>query len=113
MNERSTINGKVLAIASYKPKTGQEEALLKIVQTHLPALRELGLATDKPPYLAKSSDGTIIEIFEWVSTDAVQAAHQDPIVSAIWEEMTLVADFLPMNTLPESKKVFPGFELIN
>lgn len=108
----SDIKGKVLAIATYKPKAGREDLLLMLVATHLPALRKLELATDRPAYLAKSADGTIIEIFEWVSAAAIHAAHEHPDISAIWQQMDLVADFLPLNTLPESEKVFPGFEII-
>ena len=112
MADKSTIKGKVLAFATYKPKAGQEDALLELVAKHLPILRELGLATDKPSYTAKSSDGTIIEVFEWTSMDTVNAAHQHPAIADIWEKMTLIADFVPMSSLPESAKPFPGFEII-
>jgi hypothetical protein len=113
MNEKLSIQGKALAIATYKPKQGKENELMKLVATHLPTLRELGLVTDKPSYLAKSSDGSIIEIFEWASGDAINTAHQHPSVAEIWNKMGLVADFFPISSLPESESPFTGFEIIN
>jgi hypothetical protein len=112
MEKKMKMEGSILAFASYKPKQGQETALMELVEKHLPKLRELGLATDRDNYIAKSSDGRIIEVFEWVSSNAVSAAHQHPAVSDIWEKMTLVADFLPMNTLPEGNGPFVDFEMI-
>lgn len=112
MEKKMKMEGSILAFASYKPKQGQEAALMELVKKHLPKLRELGLATDRDNYVAKSSDGRIIEVFEWVSSNAVSAAHQHPAVSDIWEKMILVADFLPMNTLPECNGPFVDFEMI-
>lgn len=112
MEKRSNIEGKVLSIATYKPKAAQEEALMKLVERHLPKLRELGFATDRENYIAQSGDGTIIEVFEWASMNAVNAAHQHPAVSDIWEKMTLVAEFLPINQLPELNGPFADFKIL-
>lgn len=112
MEKKLQMEGSILAIAGYKPKEGQEEALMDLVNKHLPKLRELGLATDRNNYVAKSADGRIIEVFEWTSGNAVNAAHQHPAISDIWEKMTLVADFLPMNSLPEGNGPFVSLEMI-
>jgi hypothetical protein len=85
---------------------------MNLVQKHLPALRNLGLATDRQNYIAKSSDGRIIEVFEWTSADAVTAAHRHPAISDIWEKMTLIAEFPPMKTLPEASEPFCSFEML-
>jgi hypothetical protein len=112
MEREVNTEGTVLAIATYKPKAGNEEALMKLVEKHLPTLRELGLATEKPSYLAKSKDGSIIEVFEWTTMDAIRAAHEHPAIADIWEKMTLIADFPPLTSLPEANRPFPGFEII-
>lgn len=113
MEKNLNTHGTVLAFATYKPKAGHEIALLELVKKHLPILRELELATDRSNYIAKSSDGTIIEVFEWTSQNAAKAAHQHPAVNDIWEKMTMIADFVPMTTLQEGQHPFPGFEIIN
>jgi hypothetical protein len=112
MEKKLNIDGKILSVAAYKPKTGQEEELMKLVERHLPKLRDLGFATDRENYVAKSQDGTIIEVFEWASMNAVNAAHQHPAVSDIWEKMTLIADFLPINQLPELNGPFADFKIL-
>jgi hypothetical protein len=33
----------------------------------------------------RTADGTIIEVFEWVSEDAIAAAHADPVVLDLWK----------------------------
>ncbi|ELR72600.1 hypothetical protein C900_00979 [Fulvivirga imtechensis AK7] len=113
MERKVSTDGTVLAFASYKPKAGKEQALLELVKRHLPILRDLQLATDRNNYIARSEDGTIIEVFEWTSTGAIGAAHEHPAVADIWEKMTLVADFIPMNNLQEGQSPFPGFAIIN
>lgn len=114
MEERKVnTDGTVMAFATYKAKPGHEEALLELVKRHLPILRELQLATDKDSYIAKSKDGSLIEVFEWTSMNAIGAAHQHPAVADIWEKMTLIADFSPMSTLPEANRPFPGFEMLS
>ena len=112
MEKKVNIEGKILAFAAYKPKPGQEEELMKLVEKHLPKLRELELAAARENYIAKSQDGTIVEIFEWESMDAISAAHQHPAISDIWEKMTLVADFLPINQLPECRGPFADFKIL-
>jgi quinol monooxygenase YgiN len=113
MKKKVNTEGTVLAFAAYKPKAGQEKAFLELVKRHLPVLRELQLATDRSNFIARSKDGTIIEVFEWTSVNAIDAAHQHPAVADIWEKMTLIADFIAMKALPEAKKPFSGFEILN
>ena len=112
MHDKMKMEGTLLAFSNYKPKQGKEEALMELVKRHLPTLRELGLATDNHNYIAKSADGRIIEVFEWSSGQAVGAAHQHPAIADIWEKMALVADFLPLNSIPESQQPFMSFEIV-
>lgn len=113
MEKNLNTDKTVLAIATYKPKEGKEQPLLELVQKHLPALRELQLASERNNYVAKSQNGTIIEIFEWTSMDAARAAHQHPAIIDIWEKISQVADLVPMSTLQEGAHPFAGFEIIN
>ncbi|MDX1583957.1 MAG: hypothetical protein R3338_10205, partial [Thermoanaerobaculia bacterium] len=54
-------------IACYRPKEGKEEHLVEEVRKHVPTLRQEGLVTDRSPYIMRSKDRTIIEVFEWES----------------------------------------------
>ena len=95
----------------YRPVAGREDELLKLVREHVPRLRALGLATDTEPTLLRSpSNGNILEIFDWLSAEAVEAAHAHPEVIAMWDAFDVVSDFLPLQQLAEASDLFPHFE---
>ena len=101
-----------MAFAIYKPKEGKADELMDLVKKHLPKLQEYGLVTDRDAYLAQSSDGSIIEVFEWAGPDASRRAHEHPAIAAIWEGMGAVADFPALETLPEAGSRFPNFAMV-
>ena|ERR1700729_4167643 len=107
----SVIMGSI-AVACYKPKPGCEEALLELVRNHLPPLRQLGLVTERDSIVMRTADGTIIEIFEWVSKDAVAAAHRNPAVLDLWKRFEAVCSYEIPSTLPEFQNLFAHFEPI-
>lgn len=98
-----------VVIAMYRPKEGKLKELEALVHKHFPTLKEYGLTTDRDPYIGRSSDGTILEIFEWISQEAAQKAHDHPAVAKIWEAMAVVCDFGRLEQLPEAKNRFPHF----
>lgn len=100
----------VLVMAIYKPKSSAGGQLETLIKQHYPTLREFELATTREPFIGRSSDGSYIEIFEWVSEAAAKRAHDHPAVAKIWEAMAKVCDFGALNQLPESQKVFPQFQ---
>ena len=67
-----------ISAACYKPRPGREEALLEVVRNHLPPLRTEGLVTERAPIVMRCADGTIVEIFEWVSQEVIAGAHKNP-----------------------------------
>lgn len=98
-----------VVIAMYRAKTGKIKELEPLVRQHFSVLKEYGLTTAKEPFIGKSSDGTILEIFEWVNAEAAQKAHDHPAVAKIWEAMAVVCDFGKLEQLPEAKARFPHF----
>ena len=65
-------------IVTFKTKTGREEELKKIVLNHVPTLQSIGLATSRPAYIMRSKNGTIVEVFEWVSQEAIAKTMNIP-----------------------------------
>jgi hypothetical protein len=49
--------------------------LLVEVRDHFPPLRTAGLVTERSSIVMRTKDGTVIEIFEWVSPEAIANAH--------------------------------------
>lgn len=103
------MNG-VCVIVAYRPKPGKEKELLAIVRSRVPTLRKEGLVTDRVPVLMRAKDGTLIEVSEWKSHEAIDAAHKNPTVLAMWDKFFAVCDCVPLKTVPESSEMFAGFE---
>lgn len=99
----------VVVIALFRPKPGREAELRACARDHLPVLRAQGLATDRPPTLLRAQDGTLLEIFEWASPAAIDAAHGNPAVLALWERYAACCDYVTLADLPEARALFPGF----
>ena len=102
----------VCVIVAYRPKPGQENALLELVRNRVPTLRKEGLVTDRVPIIMRTRNGTIIEVSEWKSREAIDAAHKNPNVLAMWEKFFAVCDCVPLNTLAEAEEMFAGFEAV-
>src|SRR5205814_1331609 len=72
--------GVCVSIA-YRPKPGKGDELLELVQSRVPTLRQEGLVTDRAPTIMRARDGTIVEVSEWKSREAIDAAHKNPTSS--------------------------------
>jgi hypothetical protein len=89
-----------------------DKGLLAAVAKHVRVLRDQGLATPRPEHVMRASDGTIVEIFEWASERAIEQAHSNPAVLALWAEFGAVCDIVPLNGLGECQQLFAGFETL-
>jgi hypothetical protein len=97
-----------MVIAAYRPRPGQEDALLNLVRDHVPDLRRWGLATDRHALAMRASCGTIIEVFEW-HEGAIATAHQHPEVLAMWGRYAEVCEYVPLRDLAEAAQMFAQF----
>ena len=102
------MNG-IIAVVAYRPKAGKDEQLLELVRSRVPTLRNERLATDRVPVIMRSRDGAIVEVSEWKSREAIDAAHKNPNVWAMWKKFFALCDCVPLNTLPETANIFAGF----
>ena len=86
----------ICVIVAYRPKPGRDAELLEIVRSRVPTLRQEGLVTDRAPVLMRAKDGTIIEVSEWKSREAIDAAHKNLNVLALWNRFFAVSDCVPL-----------------
>ena len=100
----------ICVIVAYRPKEGKEAELLALVRARVPTLRQEGLVTERAPVIMRARDGTIIEVSEWKSREAIDAAHQNPNVLAMWNKFFALCDCVPLNALAEAEEMFAGFE---
>ena len=103
----------VCVIVAYRPKPGKGDDLVELVRSRVPTLRKEGLVSDRPPAIMRARDGTIIEVSEWKSREAIDAAHKNPNVLAMWERFFALGDCVPLNTLAEAGEMFAGFEPVD
>ena len=99
----------IIVIAAYRPKAGQEAALKALVTEHVPVLREQGLATERPPVVMEAADGTILELFEWTSAEAIEEAHANAAVGRLWDRFHALCDYVPLADLKEAHALFAEF----
>ena len=100
--------GKIV-IGTYRPKPGKEKILNRLVKNHVKVLRNQGLATLRPPMIMKSSDGTIVEAFEWISKESIEEARQNKDVQEYWAKYRDVCDIIPVSELIETNTSFSEF----
>ena len=97
-------------IVGYRPKPGKEAVLDALVAKHLSVLEQEGLVTDRPASVMRAEDGTVVEVFEWASADAIERAHTNAAVGALWIEFAEACDYVPLATLPEAQRMFAEFD---
>jgi quinol monooxygenase YgiN len=100
----------VLSIAAYRPRKGKETQLLDAVADHMKVLRAENLVTNRPAHVMRAEDGTIVEVFEWKSDEAIEQAHSNPQVAKLWERFNEACEYVPLATIPECSELFANFE---
>jgi diadenosine tetraphosphate (Ap4A) HIT family hydrolase len=98
-----------IVIACYRPKAGMKDRLLELTRSHVGRLRSAGLVTERAPIALEAQDGTVVEVFEWASREAIERAHSDPRVQELWREFGEVCDYVPLAELGEAKQLFAEF----
>jgi hypothetical protein len=99
-----------IVIACYKPKPGKEASLRELMQEHMPILRSQKLVTERESVLMVAGDGTIIEVFEWRSREAIESAHTNPVIQEMWGRYAEVCDYVPVTTGAEAAQLFSEFD---
>jgi hypothetical protein len=98
-----------IVISCYRPKPGHQAALAELMRNHVATLRSIGLVTDRRPITMHAADGTFVEVFEWASSDAIQAAHRHPVVLRMWEAYGKVCEYVPISSVAEAAQLFAEF----
>lgn len=102
-----------IVISCYTPKKGKEAALEALTKTHVDRLRAEGLVTERIPIIMKSKIGSIIEVFEWKSTEAIQQAHTNSKIQEMWQEYSEVCEYSKPCDMDEFNQLFSEFEPLN
>jgi hypothetical protein len=52
-------------------------------------------------------------VFEWLSPEAIERAHANGAVQALWAEFEAACDYVPLASLPEAKAMVAEFEPVS
>src|ERR1700722_12260462 len=99
----------IMVIPVFRPIPGKEDELLALTKEHVQILRFLGFATSRPALAMRAKDGSIVEVFEWVSQEAIQEAHCHSDVLAMWKRYEACCTYGKLNDLAEAENMFAGF----
>ena len=102
-----------ISVACYKPRPGKEAALLDLVRNHLPPLRAEGLVTDRASIVMRTASGVIVEVFEWISPEAIAGAHSNPVVLDLWKRFEEACTYEIPASLPEFQHMFTHFQQVS
>ncbi|TVS07948.1 MAG: hypothetical protein EA423_02780 [Phycisphaerales bacterium] len=100
----------VISMAVYRPRPGREEELRALIRERPPIMRRLGYLTEREHLVLKAADGTLFELSEWVSREAIDRAHGDPEVLAMWAKFDEVCEYLAPAAVEGMDAPFPTFE---
>lgn len=85
---------------------------MALVRDHLPPLRAAGLVTQRESIVMRAADGTIIEVFEWISQEAIAKAHSHPSVLELWKKFEAVCTYEIPSNVAEFRNLFSHFEAV-
>ena len=72
-----------IVIACFRPLPGKQAELRALTETHVQRLRDLGLATSRPGIAMEAENGDVVEVFEWVSDEAIASAHEHLVLLGV------------------------------
>jgi len=99
-----------IVIVAYRPNAGKQGELERLLLRHHQRLAAAGLVTERAPTLMRAKDGTVVEVFEWATAEAIAAAHDHPLVQQMWAEFEGICVYVPLAELEEAQALFAEFE---
>lgn len=69
------------------------------MRNRVPTLRKEGLVSERSPLIMKARDGTLVEVSEWKSEEAIRDAHQNPNVLAMWKTFFALCECVPLQSV--------------
>jgi uncharacterized protein (TIGR01244 family) len=94
-----------MAVVCYRAKSGQEATLHALCASHYARLYVLGFVTRRLPVFMTARDGSVVQVLEWKSQAAIDAAGKHPSVVALRSEYAAVSDLVPLTALPEAAEL--------
>jgi uncharacterized protein (DUF1684 family) len=101
-----------LALAAYRPRKGQADALARLLYEDIGTLRRRGHITSRPAPMIRTDGGELLVVLEWSSDHAVGDAHEDPEVLAVWRRKDELAEYIGPRELAGSETPFARWTVV-
>jgi hypothetical protein len=101
-----------LALAAYRPRRADDDELLDLLREDLATLRSRGHVTDRPAPVVRTGDGDLLVVLEWSSEHAVDDAHADTAVMAVWERKARLAEYVAPSAIAGSDTPFARWTIV-
>ena len=101
-----------LTLAAYRPYAGRDDELERLLREDVATLRRRGHVTSRPAPLIRTQAGELLVVLEWSSGHAVDDAHKDPEVLAVWQRKDELAEYIPPRELAGSEIPFARWALV-
>jgi hypothetical protein len=101
-----------LALAAYRPRSGQEEELVRLLHEDLATLRRRGHVTSRPAPLIRTDRSELLVVLEWSSDHAVADAHEDPEVLSVWRRKDELAEYIGPGELAGAEIPFARWTIV-
>jgi len=107
-----TAEGTQLAFSVYRPRSGCTDEFLLLLREELATLRRRGHVTERPAPVVRAEDGELLVVLEWSTEHAVDDAHADPEVLAVWDRKAQLADYITLPDLARSDVPFARWTVV-
>jgi hypothetical protein len=101
-----------LALAAYRPRPGQDDALVRLLHDDVATLRRRGHVTSRPAPLIRTGGGELLVVLEWSSENAVGDAHEDPEVLEVWRRKDELAEYIGPRELAGTELPFARWAVV-
>jgi hypothetical protein len=82
------------------------------LRQEIAALRSRGHITQRPVPICRTEVGEYLVVLEWSTTTAVDDAHADPAIQAIWERKAQLFEYVGAGELVRAGVPFAAYDVV-
>jgi len=101
-----------LALSAYRPRPSKGDELVRLIGEELATLRRRGHVTDRPAPIVRTENGELLVVLEWSTEHAVDDAHADDEVLAVWERKAHLAEYVAPSALAGADVPFAHWTVV-
>jgi len=104
--------GTSLSLSAYRPRSSADDLVIEHFRGEVAVLRDRGYITSRAVPICRTPRGEYLAIIEWSTPTAVDEAHADDAVLAIWRAKEQLLVYLGPAELDRSEVPFVSYEVV-